>query len=222
MTPSERRASVPRPIAVEDFFADPAFAHASISPDGTKIAYLAPAHGRRNVWVRGVDDDHEDAVCVTHDSRRGITTYYGSDDQRWLLYLQDTDGNEDWHLHRVDLEHPDEPAVDLTPMPAGSRVFGVDAMQMPVLVAVGVLQIEQPPRVVAPVVGGDPPAAVVCDTDGVLMIVIDTSNPHIATAVSRCQVGDLGAVGRDRGMGEGRIGEEVFHGDRTGRGCSTV
>ena len=56
---------------------------------------------------------------VTHDTRRGITTYHWTDDPRWLLYLQDTDGNEDWHLYRVDLDAPDAPAVDLTPMDPG-------------------------------------------------------------------------------------------------------
>jgi dipeptidyl aminopeptidase/acylaminoacyl peptidase len=118
----------PRRIEVEEFFADPAFANPTISPDGTRIAYLAPAHGRRNVWVRGVDEEHADAVCVTHDARRGITTYYWPDDSRWLLYLQDTDGNEDWHLYRVDLDAPDREATDLTPMPPGSRVFGADPL----------------------------------------------------------------------------------------------
>jgi dipeptidyl aminopeptidase/acylaminoacyl peptidase len=113
-------------VDLEEFFADPEFAFPTISPDGTRIAYLAPAHGRRNVWVRGIDQDHSEAVCVTHDARRGITTYYWTDDPRFMLYLQDTDGNEDWHLHRVDLDAPGEPAVDLTPMAPGSRVIGVD------------------------------------------------------------------------------------------------
>ncbi|WP_174411311.1 S9 family peptidase, partial [Nocardia transvalensis] len=115
-------------IDVEEFFADPEFAAATIAPDGTRIAYLAPAHGRRNVWVRGLDEEHADAVCVTHDARRGITTYYWTDDSRWLLYLQDIDGNEDWHLYRVDLDAPGEPAVDLTPMAPGSRVFGAEPL----------------------------------------------------------------------------------------------
>ncbi|MFE3542951.1 S9 family peptidase [Nocardia sp. NPDC059177] len=125
MTTSKTRTR-PELFAVEEFFADPEFSGATISPDGTRIAYRAPAHGRRNVWVRGIDEDHADAVCVTHDARRGITTYYWTDDPRWLLYLQDTDGNEDWHLYRVDLDAPDEPAVDLTPLASGSRVFGAE------------------------------------------------------------------------------------------------
>ncbi|WP_431887600.1 S9 family peptidase [Nocardiopsis alba] len=118
----------PRRIEIEELFADPSFANPKISPDGTRMAYLAPEHGRRNVWVRGIDQDHDQARCVTHDDRRGITTYLWSDDPRWLLYLQDTDGNEDWHLYRVDLDDPDAPTVDLTPLPEGSRVFGAEEL----------------------------------------------------------------------------------------------
>lgn len=126
---SPRLGHPPRLMDLEEFFADPVFTSASISPDGTRIAYLAPAHGRRNVWVRGVDEEHDRAVCVTHDDRRGINTYHWTDNPRWMLYLQDTDGNEDWHLYRVDLEAPEAPAVDLTPMAPGSRVLGVDKMR---------------------------------------------------------------------------------------------
>ncbi|MBP2367453.1 S9 family peptidase [Pseudonocardia parietis] len=119
---------LPRPIPVEEFFADPGFIVPTISPDGTRIAYLAPHRGRRNVWVRGIDQTHDDAVPVTHDTRRGITLYHWTDDPRWLLYQQDTDGNEDWHLYRVDLDDPGAAAVDLTPMEPGTRVFAVESL----------------------------------------------------------------------------------------------
>jgi dipeptidyl aminopeptidase/acylaminoacyl peptidase len=128
MTSAPTRGTAPDLIDIDELFADPRFAVPTISPDGTRIAYAAPHRGRLNIWVRGVDQDHADAVPVTHDARRGITRYHWTDDPRWLLYLQDTDGNEDWHLHRVDLDHPDEPAVDLTPMDPGSRVVGVEPL----------------------------------------------------------------------------------------------
>ncbi|WP_221583825.1 alpha/beta fold hydrolase [Microbacterium sp. G2-8] len=123
-----RAASVPHRFEAEDLFCDPAFSHPVISPDGTTLAYLAPSGGRRNVWVRGIDQEHEGARCVTHDSRRGILTFFWCDDPRWLLYLQDTDGNEDWHLFRVDLDHPEAAPRDLTPLEPGSRVFFAEPM----------------------------------------------------------------------------------------------
>ena len=117
--------ALPPLFDVEELFADPVFSSATLSPDGTRVAYLAPRYGRTNVFVRGLDEQHEDAVCVTHDKRRGIKAFTFTDDPRWLLYLQDTDGNEDWHLYRVDLENPDAPAVDLTPLDPGSRVMAM-------------------------------------------------------------------------------------------------
>ena len=123
------QAGQPRLLPLEELFADPLFSAASLSPDGRLLAYLAPHLGRTNVWVRGVDDEHEHARPVTSDSRRGIKTYYWTDDPRWLLYLQDRDGDEDWHLHRVDVDDPQAPAVDLTPLAPGSRVLSVQVLQ---------------------------------------------------------------------------------------------
>jgi len=117
--------ALPQLLDVETLFADPVFSRATLSPDGKRVAYLAPHLGRTNVWVRDLDQDHEDAVVVTHDARRGIKAYAWTADPRWMLYLQDTDGNEDWHLFRVDLDAPDAPALDLTPLDPGSRVLGM-------------------------------------------------------------------------------------------------
>lgn len=106
---------LPKRYPVDAFFSDPVRAGASISPDGTRIAYLAPEENRLNVWIEPVDGG--EAVCVTHDHNRGIHGYRWTGDPRWLLYTQDDDGDEAWHIFRVDLEHPDEPAVELTPFP---------------------------------------------------------------------------------------------------------
>ncbi|MEW2549874.1 S9 family peptidase [Streptomyces sp. NPDC047002] len=111
-------------LSVEALFGSPVRAGASISPDGTRIACLAPWHGRLNVWVESLDDPG-DARCVTADETRSVHTYHWTDDPGLLLYEQDTGGDENWHVHRVDLEDPDAPAVDLTPFP-GARVMGLE------------------------------------------------------------------------------------------------
>lgn len=51
--------------------------------------------------------------------------YHWTDDPRWLLYLQDDGGDENWHVFRVDLDDPEAPAVDLTPFP-GATTLGPD------------------------------------------------------------------------------------------------
>ena len=116
--------ALPDIIAVEDLFELPYRARASISPDGTRIAFLAPWKNRLNVWVQDLDPG-ADARCVTADETRSVLHHWWTDDPRRLLYLQDEGGDENWHLYRVDLDEPDAPAVDLTPFP-GARVLGVD------------------------------------------------------------------------------------------------
>ncbi|WP_444963725.1 S9 family peptidase [Nocardiopsis sp. M1B1] len=116
--------ALPARISVEDFFGAPERAGATISPDGTRIAYLAPWKDRLNVWVQDLDPaggfDGEPR-CVTADETRSVQSYQWTDDPRWLLYLQDSGGDENWHLFRVDLDAAEPTAVDLTPFP-GARV----------------------------------------------------------------------------------------------------
>jgi dipeptidyl aminopeptidase/acylaminoacyl peptidase len=113
--------ATPEQISVDDFFRPPIRAEASISPDGTRIAYLAPWRNRLNVWIQGLDED-SDARCVTADETRSVLSYHWTDDPRWLLYTQDNGGDENWHIFRVDLDDPSTAAVDLTPFP-GVRTY---------------------------------------------------------------------------------------------------
>lgn len=111
-------------LTVEELFGAPVRVGASISPDGNRIAYLAPWRERLNVWVESVDSDDEPR-CVTADDNRSVHTYHWTDDPRWLLYEQDGDGDEHWHVYRIDLENPQAEAVDLTPFP-GTTVTGFE------------------------------------------------------------------------------------------------
>ncbi|WP_078289948.1 S9 family peptidase [Mycobacterium sp. D16R24] len=118
--------ALPKLITVEEFFDPPVRTSASISPDGTKIAYLAPRKNRLNVWVQATDGNNPaDAQCVTRDETRSVTGFLWVDDPRWLLYVQDSGGDENWHLYRVDLDDTDAPAIDLTPYP-GVRLLGLE------------------------------------------------------------------------------------------------
>ncbi|MGW5869167.1 S9 family peptidase [Streptomyces sp. NPDC055239] len=110
-------------ISVEEFFGPPPRATVTLSPDGTKLAYLALWKNRMNVWVESVDAPG-DARCVTTEDR-GVVSYHWARDPRWLLYTRDQGGDENVHIYRVDLRDPDAAAVDLTPYP-GARAMGVD------------------------------------------------------------------------------------------------
>lgn len=108
--------ALPELISVEDFFKSPERTGAAISPDGARIAFLAPWQNRLNIWIQSLDSD-EPPQCVTADETRSVYIYQWTDDPRWMLYMQDNGGDENWHVYRIDLDNPDAPAVDLTPFP---------------------------------------------------------------------------------------------------------
>jgi dipeptidyl aminopeptidase/acylaminoacyl peptidase len=115
--------TLPDLISVEQFFTPAERALATISPDGARIAFLAPWKNRLNIWVQDVDADFEtEPRRVTADETRSVLLYHWTDDPRRLLYLQDSGGDENWHLYRVDVDAPEAGAVDLTPFP-GARVL---------------------------------------------------------------------------------------------------
>ncbi len=114
---------LPPLIPLEHFFENPEKAGAKISPDGSKLSYLAPEADRLNVWVRSVEGG--DDVCVTHDHTRGIRNHSWSRDCTRILYAQDQGGNENFHVYAAELSRPDEPSVDLTPF-EGVRAGIVD------------------------------------------------------------------------------------------------
>ena len=88
-------------IPREILFGNPEKVSPQISPDGTKISYLAPLNGVLNVWVStvGTSDDR----AVTSDKVRGVRIYFWGHDNRHIFYLQDVGGNENWNLYGVDL-----------------------------------------------------------------------------------------------------------------------
>jgi dipeptidyl aminopeptidase/acylaminoacyl peptidase len=75
----------------------------AVSPDGTRIGWVAPEDGVLNVWV-GPLDGSALAQAVTHDRDRGVRTYAFCHDDRHLIYLQDTAGDESWRLYVLDLD----------------------------------------------------------------------------------------------------------------------
>jgi dipeptidyl aminopeptidase/acylaminoacyl peptidase len=94
-------------------FGNPDRASVQLSPDGQRISYLAPLEGVLNVWV-GPTDSPESARPVTRDQARGIRFYGWTYTNDHLAYIQDKDGDENWHVYIVDLASGD--IRDLTPI----------------------------------------------------------------------------------------------------------
>ncbi|HEU5377666.1 MAG TPA: S9 family peptidase [Ktedonobacteraceae bacterium] len=98
MTTTPVARLIPRNI----LFGNPVKSSPQISPDGTKMAYLAPVDDVLNVWVGPVGS----ATCqpVTQDTDRGVRFYFWAADNTHIIYLQDSGGNENWRLYATNLE----------------------------------------------------------------------------------------------------------------------
>ena len=105
---------LPPLIPLGHFFDNPERALARLSPDGTRISWLAPRDGVLNVWVR--DATGGEAVPVTDDRDRGVRSYLWSRDSSRILYLQDAGGDENHHVLAVGASGAGR-ARDLTPFP---------------------------------------------------------------------------------------------------------
>src|SRR5215213_3657993 len=75
------------------FFGNPEKARVRLSPDGKRLALVAPVEGVLNVWVSS-DDDPEKAKPVTFDKHRGVVNYSWAFTSQHILYTQDKNGDE--------------------------------------------------------------------------------------------------------------------------------
>lgn len=99
-------------IPREILFGNPERTSPRLSPDGKYLAYIAPDEKNvLQVWMRtvGQEDDRQ----LTHDQKRGIRIFFWTYDGEQLIYLQDSDGDENWHLYLVNIQS--NIVRDLTP-----------------------------------------------------------------------------------------------------------
>lgn len=89
-------------IPREALFGNPERANVQISPDGKHLSWVAPVDGVQNVWISPADAPTA-GRAVTADKARGITQYFWSYRPNTLLYLRDSGGDEDFHVHAVDV-----------------------------------------------------------------------------------------------------------------------
>ena len=114
-------AELPPIVDRQLFFGDPQISAAQISPNGEYIAFIKPFKNERNVWVKKRTEAFDAAHPVTADDRP-VTGYFWSEDSKYILYVQDKGGNENYHVYAVDHAAPAEAASgvpaarDLTPL----------------------------------------------------------------------------------------------------------
>jgi dipeptidyl aminopeptidase/acylaminoacyl peptidase len=94
-------AQSPPLIDRELFFGDPEIAGAQISPDGALIAFVKPFKGTRNIWVKKTADPFTNAKPITAETKRPIPSYFWSRDGKYILFVQDKGGDENFNVYAV-------------------------------------------------------------------------------------------------------------------------
>ena len=94
-------ASAPPLLDRELFFGNPEITGAQLSPDGQYIAFLKPYKDTRNVWVKKAGEPFSAARLITADTKRPIPGYFWSRDSKYILYVQDNGGDENYNVFAV-------------------------------------------------------------------------------------------------------------------------
>jgi len=111
---------IPRDV----LFGNPEKIGPQISPDGRYLTFIAPdARNVLQVWLKVMGKTQEEVL--TQDPKRGIRSYFWTYEPDKLIYAQDTDGDENYHLYLVDVVS--KKTQDLTPFPqARAQVVAVE------------------------------------------------------------------------------------------------
>src|SRR5215467_2879865 len=86
----------------ELIFGNPEIAGAQLSPDGKYLTFLKPWKDTRNVYVKGVGEPFSAARLLTTESKRPIAGFFWTRDSKYVLYIKDNDGDENFNVYAVD------------------------------------------------------------------------------------------------------------------------
>ena len=102
-------AQQPALIDREVFFGNPEYAGAQISPDGKYISFIKPYKDTMNVWVKEINAPFDSARPMTADTARPVRQYFWSRDGKYILFVQDKGGDENFNVYAVN--PADKPAT---------------------------------------------------------------------------------------------------------------
>jgi dipeptidyl aminopeptidase/acylaminoacyl peptidase len=134
---------LPPIIDRELIFGDPEISGAQISPDGDFIAFLKPYKGTRNIWIKHANEPFDAARPLTADTRRPIPGYFWSRDGKYVLFVQDQDGDENFNVYTVAVAASPAPGSDVPSARNLTEIKGARALiyatpkNMPDLIYIG-------------------------------------------------------------------------------------
>lgn len=101
VTSQAQTSTLPPIIDRELFFGPPVIAGGQLSPDGKYMSFLKTYKGTMNVWVKDASAPFESAHPLTADTLRPIRNYFWSRDGKYILYVQDKGGDENFNVYAV-------------------------------------------------------------------------------------------------------------------------
>jgi dipeptidyl aminopeptidase/acylaminoacyl peptidase len=105
--------ALPPLIDRELFFGNPEIATGTISPDGRHIAFRKPWNGTMNIWVKGTPEPFARARRITADAKRPIQAFFWSRDSKYILFVQDQAGDENFNVYAVNPAEPPPAGKDV-------------------------------------------------------------------------------------------------------------
>jgi dipeptidyl aminopeptidase/acylaminoacyl peptidase len=119
---------LPPIIDREIIFGNPEIAGAQLSPDGKYVAFQKPWKDTRNVYVKGVNEPFSAARLLTTETKRPIAGYFWTRDGKYILYVKDNDGDENYNVYAVDPGAKPAPGADAPPSRDLTGLKGVRVM----------------------------------------------------------------------------------------------
>lgn len=118
---------LPPLIDRELLFGNPEIAGGQLSPDGKYLAFEKPWKDTRNVYVKGVDEPFSAAHLITAETKRPIPDYFWTHDSKYILYIKDNDGDENFNIYAVDPTAKPAPGADA---PAARDLTGLKGVRV--------------------------------------------------------------------------------------------
>jgi dipeptidyl aminopeptidase/acylaminoacyl peptidase len=107
------------------FFGEIQIAGAQISPDGRYLSFLKPYKGTRNIWVKKATDPFSEARPVSVEATRPVRSYFWSRDSKYILYVQDAGGDENFNVYAIEPTQAADPKTGVPPTRALTNLKGV-------------------------------------------------------------------------------------------------
>lgn len=114
-------------IPLDALFGNPELLQPQVSPDGRWLSWLADHDGVQQVWLAPADDP-DASRPLTSASGGGAQQHRWAWTSRHVLVPLDRDGDENWHVHAVDIDTG--VSADLTPIDdARAELLGLSPTQ---------------------------------------------------------------------------------------------